>query len=175
MSKLDHIDFQILEIVQSEGRISNAELAKRIHLSPAATHTRLRRLENEQLIEGYGARINREKLGFHMLCYIHMSLRTHSSEELKKFRSDLCNMPEVLECCFITGDFDYIIKVALKDQRDLERFIIERLTPIPSVSRISTNLIVSEIKSASKIPIFTDQKNLNSTALNPTTLNKGKD
>lgn len=156
MSKLDRIDCNILEIVQREGRISNADLAKRIHLSPAATHSRLRRLENEEFIEGYGARINREKLGLHMLCYVHISLQTHSAEELGKFRDNLCDMPEVLECCFVTGDFDYLVKVVLKDQRDLERFLLERLTPMSGVSRVSTNLIVSEVKSASHIPIFNE-------------------
>lgn len=154
MSSLDYVDRNILDIIQSEGRISNADLAKRIHLSPAATHTRLRRLENEEFIEGYNARINRKKLGINMLCYIHISLQTHSSEELEKFRCALREMPEVLECSFVTGDFDYLAKVALKDQGDLERFILKRLTPISGVSRVSTSLIVSEIKSSSNLPIM---------------------
>lgn len=156
MSKLDRIDHNILDILQREGRISNADLAKKIHLSPAATHTRLRRLENEHFIEGYSARVNREKLGFNMLCYIHISIQTHSPEELEKFRNTLSEMPEVLECSFVTGEFDYLAKIALKDQRDLERFILHQLTPIPGVSRVSTSLIVSEIKSSSNIPIFND-------------------
>lgn len=159
MSKLDRIDCNILEIVQREGRISNADLAKRIHLSPAATHTRLRRLENERYIEGYKAKVNREKLGFNMLCYVHIGLQTHSAEELEKFRDALREMPEVLECSFVTGDFDYLAKVILKDQQDLERFILEELTHLSGVSRVSTNLIVSEIKSASHIPVLNMAEN----------------
>lgn len=158
MQELDHTDSMILEILQQEGRISNADLAKRIHLSPAATHARLRRLENENFIEGYGARVNHEKLGYNMLCYIHISLQTHAADELTKFRDELRNMPEVLECSFVTGDFDYLLKVVLKDQQDLEHFILRRLAPLSGVSRVNTSLIVSEIKSTSIVPVFKGKK-----------------
>lgn len=154
MQELDHTDSMILEILQQDGRISNAELAKRIHLSPAATHARLRRLENENFIEGYGARVNHKKLGYNMLCYIHISLQVHSTEELDKFRDGVRDMSEVLECNFVTGDFDYLLKVALKDQQDLERFILRRLVPLAGVSQVNTSLIVAEVKSTSIVPVF---------------------
>ena len=158
MNGLDKIDRTILDIVQHEGRISNVDLAKRVHLSAAATHTRLRRLEREAYIEGYMARINREKLGYHMLCYVHISLQTHSSEQLEKFRRTLKQMPQVLECSFITGEFDYIVKVVLRDQQDLERFILKELAPIPGVARVNTSLVVKEVKSTSALPVSEAEK-----------------
>ena len=146
INQLDEIDRHILRIVQRDGRISNANLAKRINLSPAATHKRLRRLERQDVIEGYGARINLEKLGNKLLCYINISLQMHSSEELMRFRKALQEMPEVLECSFVTGEFDYLAKVTLRDQRHLEQFILDKLTSVPGVVRVSTSLIVAEIK-----------------------------
>lgn len=156
-SELDAVDRSILEALQSNGRMSNVELAKGIHLSPAATHTRLRRLEREGFIDGYSARLNRQKLGFHMLCYINISLQTHASEELERFRRELRKMPEVLECCLLTGEFDYLAKVILRDQNDLEHFIVKRLATLPGVAKVNTSVVVAEIKSAAPLPIQKDE------------------
>ncbi len=157
-TQIDDLDRQILDIVQGNGRISNAQLAEKINLSPAATHKRLRRLENEGYIEGYYAKINRRKLGYRMLCYIHISIKTHSSDELKKFREMLKEMPEVLACSFVTGEFDYVVKVAIRDEADLENFILNKITPVPGVSQVSTRLVVAEIKNGTTLPVHIDQK-----------------
>ena len=151
---LDAIDRHILDIMQCDGRISNADLAKRIHLSPAATHARLRRLEREEYIEGYGARLNRQKLGYTMLCHIGISLQSHSQDDLTRFRRALRNMPQVLECSFVTGEFDYMVKVILRDQQDLEHFILHALAPLPGVARVNTSLVVAEIKNSLTLPVL---------------------
>ena len=154
MSDLDKLDRAILDILQTSGRISNADLARRINLSPPATYTRLKRLEQDGYIDEYVARLNRNKLGYDMLCYIHIGLQGHHSEELETVRRRLRDMPEVQECSFITGEFDYILKVVLRDQADLERFILRELSPLPGIARISTSLVVSEIKSSTSLPII---------------------
>jgi len=154
MSDLDKLDRAILNILQTSGRISNADLARRINLSPPATYTRLKRLEQDGYIDEYVARLNRNKLGYDMLCYIHIGLQGHHSEELETVRRRLRDMPEVQECSFITGEFDYILKVVLRDQADLERFILRELSPLPGIARISTSLVVSEIKSSTSLPII---------------------
>ncbi len=154
MSNLDKLDRAILNILQTSGRISNADLARRINLSPPATYTRLKRLEQDGYIDEYVARLNRPKLGYGMLCYIHIGLQGHHSEELESVRRRLRDMPEVQECSFITGEFDYILKVVLRDQADLERFILRELSPLPGIARISTSLVVSEIKSSTSLPII---------------------
>lgn len=150
---LDAIDRAMLDILQSEGRISNADLARRINLSPPATHVRLKRLEQEGYIEAYVARLSRTKLGYGMMCYISIGLQMHQSEELEQVRRRLRDMPEVLECCFVTGEFDYLLKVVLRDQSDLERFILGQLSPLPGLARISTSMVVSEIKSSTALPV----------------------
>lgn len=156
LTRLDEIDRAILELLQHEGRISNADLARRINLSPPATYTRVRRLEQEGYITGYAAHLNREKLGYGMLCYISVSLQMHQFNELAKFRERLIAMPEVLECSFVTGEFDYLLKVVLRDQKDLERFILQELTPLPGVARVNTSLVVAELKSTTAMSVLAD-------------------
>lgn len=158
--KLDDLDRAILNILQTEGRISNVDLARRIELSPPATHVRLKRLEEEGYIEEYVARLDRSRLGFSMMCYISIGLKAHYIDELESVRRMLRDMPEVLECSFVTGEFDYLLKVVLRDQEDLERFILRRLSPLPGVERISTSLVVSEIKSSTALPLSAEEENL---------------
>ena len=152
-AKLDELDLAILNILQSEGRISNVDLSRRIELSPPATHVRLKRLEEDGYVAEYVARLDRAKLGFAMLCYVSLDLKAHPVDELENVRRMLRDMPEVLECNFVTGEFDYLLKVALRDQEDLERFILHRLSPLPGIERISTSLVVSEIKSSTALPL----------------------
>ena len=151
--KLDDTDLAILDLLQREGRISNADLARRINLSQPATHARVRWLEQEGYISEYNARLNREKLGYGMVCYIHLSGQLHQRSQLDDLRKALVGMPEVQECAFVTGEFDFLIKVVLRNQKELERFILQKLTPLPGVGRVNTSLVVAEIKSTTALPI----------------------
>jgi DNA-binding Lrp family transcriptional regulator len=88
-----------------------------------------------------------------MLCYIHVSHRLHQRDELDELRNAVGAMPEVLECVFVTGEFDLILKVALRDQRDLGQFILAKLTPLRGVARVNTSLVIDEIKMTTSVPI----------------------
>jgi Lrp/AsnC family transcriptional regulator, leucine-responsive regulatory protein len=150
---LHPLDVAILRELQSDGRISNVELARRVHLSPPATHARVKRLEKEGLIRQYGATLDREKAGFDLLCFIQITIQLHQPQQVEKFRTLVRQMPEVLECHHITGEYDYLLKVALRNRKDLERFVVKQLTPIPGVARIHTSLVLSEIKATSALPL----------------------
>jgi DNA-binding Lrp family transcriptional regulator len=150
---LDSTDKLILEILQSEGRLSNAELARRVNLSPPATHARLRRLEEEGVIRGYAALLDREKSGYDMLCFVQISLQLHQPQQVQAVRDAIRDMPEVLECHHITGEYDYLLKVVIHNRKDLERFILERLTPVPGVARIHTSLVLTEVKATTALPV----------------------
>ncbi|HFE66722.1 MAG TPA: Lrp/AsnC family transcriptional regulator, partial [Chloroflexi bacterium] len=130
---LDEIDRIILDAVQANGRISNADLARKLNLSPAATHSRLRRLEREGFIRGYAARLDREKIGYDLLCFIQVSLMVHQYDQVQQFRETVLAMPEVLACYHVTGEFDYLLKVVLRNRADLEQFVVNQLTPLPGV------------------------------------------
>ncbi len=149
---LDDLDKALLRALQTDGRLSNVELARKISLSPPATHTRLKRLEKDGYIRQYTAIVDREKAGYDLLCFIHISLQMHQVEQVEKFREATRRMPEVLECHHITGEFDYLLKVALKNRKDLERFVVDKITPI-GVARVHTSLVFTEVKSTTALPL----------------------
>ncbi len=152
-SQLDESDRAILQQLQQDSSISNAELARRINLSPPAVHARVKRLEQLGFIQGYVAILDREKLGYDMLCFIQVSLSVHQPEQVADFRRRISQMPEVLECHHVTGSIDYLLKVAVCNREDLQRFLMERLTPIPYIARIQTSLVLSEIKATTALPL----------------------
>lgn len=152
-SLLDEVDKRMLRALQLDGRLSNVELARAVHLSPPATHARLRRLEKEGCIRQYAAVLDREKIGYDLLCFIHVSLQMHQLEQVENFREATRQMPEVLECHHITGEYDYLLKVALRNRKDLERFLVDRLTPIAGVGRIHTSLVLTEVKATMALPL----------------------
>jgi DNA-binding Lrp family transcriptional regulator len=149
----DEIDAQILSILQREGRLPNADLARRIDLSPPATHARLRRLEELGLIRGYAALLDREKAGFDMLCFIQLNLQRHQPDVVEGVRAAIREMPEVLECHHVTGEYDLLLKVVVCHRKDLERFVVERLTSVPGLARIQTSLVLSEVKATTVLPL----------------------
>jgi DNA-binding Lrp family transcriptional regulator len=151
---LDDLDKAILDALQQDGRISNADLARQINLSPPATHARVRRLEQQGVIAGYAAHLDRELVGYDMLCFISISLSMHQWDQVQQFRDTVTAMPEVLECHHVTGEFDYLLKVVISNRKDLERFVVHNLTPLPGVARIHTSLVMTEVKSSTRIPLI---------------------
>ena len=153
---IDELDKRIIALLQSNARISNAELARRINLSPPATYARVKRLEETGFIQQYTTRINRQGAGFDMLCFISVSLQLHDINQVNGFHEAVLGMPEVLECHHVTGEYDYLLKVVAKNTDDLEDFLMHRLTPIPGVARIHTSLILREVKNVTDIPLDHD-------------------
>ena len=150
---INEVDISILEILQTDARISNAELARRVNLSPPATLTRVRRLEENGLIDRHVTLVNRRQAGYDMLCFVSVSLQLHDIEQVTGFREAVQQLPEVLECHHVTGDYDYLLKVVAHNTKDLENFLLKKLTPISGVARIQTSLVLNEVKSTTVIPI----------------------
>lgn len=148
---LDGMDKKILNLLQLEGRLSNAELAKRVNLSPPATHARVKRLEQEGFIQQYVALVDRHRLGFDNLCFVEFSLQLHSSEQIQTILATVNSWPEVLECHNVTGEYDYLLKVAVQNTRALESFVSEKMIPLQGVARIHTSLVLKEVKSTTAI------------------------
>jgi len=150
---LDAIDETILRELQSDGRLSNLDLARRVGLSPPATHARVRRLERDGVIARYVALVDRELAGFDLLCFVNVGLRAHRHDDIERFRDTVTAMPEVLEIHHVTGEYDYVLRVALHNRRDLERFLVDRLSLIPGIARIQTSLVLREVKRTTALPI----------------------
>jgi len=149
---IDNTDRKILLLLQTNARISNAELARRVDLSPPATLARVKRLEENGLIERYATIVNRKMANYDMLCIVRVSLRMHDIEKVEGFHEAVQEIQEVLECHHVTGDYDYLLKVVAQDTEDLERLLVEKITPIPGVAQIHTSLVLKEVKNSNSIP-----------------------
>ena len=150
---LDELDKAILQALQTDGRISNADLARQINLSPPAVHARIRRLEKQGYIRQYTALLDPEKAGYDMTCFVQMSLQVHQHQQVEAIRLAIQQMPEVLECYHLTGEFDYLMKIVVHNRQDLERFVMQRLTVLPGVARVQTGIVLSAVKSTTNIPL----------------------
>ena len=150
---IDELDKLILDELQKDARISNAELARRVNLSPPATHARVRRLEEKETIQRYVVLLDRQRAGYDLLCFVRVSLQLHDLDQVTGFHEAVQIMPEVLECHHVTGDYDYLLKVVAHNTEDLENFLINRLTPIPGVAQIHTSLVLREVKNSTILPL----------------------
>lgn len=138
---------------QASGHIANAELTRTVNLSPLAVHSRMRRLEEQGLIRRYVALLDREAVGYDMLCLISVRLERHQRRDIDRLRSAVQEMPEVLECYHVTGEFDFLLKVVMRNRQELERFVVDRLSSLAGIAHIRTSLVLSEIKTTTALPL----------------------
>lgn len=150
---LDDMDRQLLYLLQENSRIASAELARRVNLSAPGLQKRLRKLEENGIIEGYVTLVNREALGLDLLCFAQVTLAHHQPECVGQFCNLVKELPEVMECHHLSGEFDYLLKVVVANHQHLERFLSEKITRIPGVDRIRTSIVLNEIKASTSLPL----------------------
>ncbi|MDN3987010.1 Lrp/AsnC family transcriptional regulator [Zwartia vadi] len=151
--KLDSIDLKILSELQADGALSNIELARRIHLSPSPCLARVRALESAGVIDRYVALANAAALGLGLNVFINISLKSQSKEALAHFEQRISEHDEVMECYLMTGDSDYLIRVAVADIAALEKFILEQLTPIPGIEKIRSSFALKQVRYKTALPL----------------------
>jgi DNA-binding Lrp family transcriptional regulator len=152
-SNVDHLDRRLLAHMQGDARTSTAELARRLNISSPGLQKRLRKLEERGVIKQYATIIRREAVGLDLLCFVHVMLAHHRPESVKRFPGRVERLPEVLECHFLTGEFDYLLKVVLTNHDHLERFLFEKLMKVDGVDRIRTSIVVKEVKASTALPL----------------------
>lgn len=151
--QLDSIDFRILAELQQDGSLTNVELARRVHLSPSPCLARVKALEAAGVIERYVALASAKQLGLGLNVFINISLKTQSKEALADFERRIAEHDEVMECYLMTGDSDYLIRVAVTDIAALERFILEQLTPIPGIEKIRSSFALKQVRYKTALPL----------------------
>ncbi len=151
--EFDRIDRKILDLLQSRGRASNLEIAEAVGLSPAQTHRRHKRLEEQGFILRYEARLNPARLDLGVVAFIHVAMEKGHIRDLSKFTDGIISLPEVLECHSVTGDFDYVIKVVARDLQALSKFLMDRLIRLPGVNSMRSSVCLAEIKSTNSLPL----------------------
>ena len=146
MRKLDRIDQQILDILQRDGRIAISELASRVNLSTTPCSERVKRLEREGIIMGYHARVNPQLIDRNLLVFLEIKLSAKSGDVFDQVARDLIEIPEVLECHLISGEFDYLVKARLKEMSAYRRLLGDLLKKLPSSASSHSYIVMEEVK-----------------------------
>ena len=151
--KLDAIDRAILTELQREGRLSNLELAQRVHLSPSACLRRVKALEDSGVIAQYVAMVNPRAVGKHGVSFTIINLETMNTPQLEAFERAVKDQPEVLDCFYVAGSNDYLIRFVYRDAEDLERFHSQVLMRLPGVARSNSLLVLRTVKKTTALPL----------------------
>ncbi|MCV0395515.1 MAG: Lrp/AsnC family transcriptional regulator [Rhizobiaceae bacterium] len=151
--RIDGFDRKILALLQEDARLTNAELAERVHLSASQCSRRRQRLEEEGLIRGYGAILDRERLGWSLVNVVTVTLATHNRDNARRFAELVERLPEVQEAHALTGEMDYILKVVTRDLRSLSDFVNDVLLPHESVQHVKTAIVLQTLKETGALPL----------------------
>ena len=152
-SALDDTDRRLLRVLQADGRITNAELAKQCHLSPAATFDRVRRLRERGYITGYAALLDPAKVDRALLIFVEVMLERTTGEVFEDFAAAVRRAPEILECHMVAGGFDYLIKARVRDMEAYRNFLGDILVKMPGVRETRTYAVLEEVKSTVQLPL----------------------
>jgi Lrp/AsnC family leucine-responsive transcriptional regulator len=147
-----HIDRQILEILQRQGRIPNVQLAAEVGLSPPAVFERVRKLEERGVIERYVALVDHRKVGLGTVAFVAVSLNLHQKDSIENFHGFVSECGTVLECYHIAGTEDYLLKIYSRDIDDYEHFLLNTLTKIEGIDRVKTMFVLSTLKRETALP-----------------------
>jgi DNA-binding Lrp family transcriptional regulator len=150
---MDRYDKQILEALQQDGRISNKQLAEQVNLSESACLRRVRALEEDGTIQRYVAMLSQEKVGVSGDVLVHIGLHREEQSELAAFEDAVRQIPEVMECYLMTGEFDYLLRVVVADMADFERIHKEELTRLPGVARVNSSVAIRKVLKRTALPL----------------------
>ena len=153
MIDVDAHDRRILRVLQHDARITNQQLAKQVGLSPSPCWRRVRRLEELGVIERYVTRLSRRALAFPVLAYVQVSLVDHHPDTVREFDDVIRRCDEVQECCSMSGQYDYLIKVVARDMESYEEFLSGKLLRLGGVQTANTSFVLKQKKSTTALPL----------------------
>lgn len=153
MHRLDRTDIGILNQLQADARITNAELARSVNLSPTPCFNRVKAMQEHGLIRQQVTLLDPEPLGLHLNVFIHVSLEKQVIEVLGRFEAAISERPEVMECYLMSGDADYLIRVLVSSIQALERFILDHLSKIPGVANIRSSFALKQVRYKTALPL----------------------
>lgn len=149
---LDKIDLKIIRLLQTDGRITNLQLSNEVGLSPAPTLERVRKLENAGYIKSYHARVDEEALGYGVKTFVQLTINLNIPDARNNFIKKVHEIEEITECYHVTGSSDFLLKVMVRDMRDYERLVLDKLSKIGEISHQQSMVILSTIKYNPAIP-----------------------
>ena len=150
--QIDAIDRRIIQKLQDNCKSTIKDIAASLNMTTTPVFDRIKRLESEGYILGYTAIVDKNKLGFGLISFASVTLRTHSKENIHSFELDIKKLPEVMECYHIAGMFDYLLKIFSKDMADYQYFITNKLASIANIGKVQSSFIMTEVKNEKVLP-----------------------
>jgi Lrp/AsnC family leucine-responsive transcriptional regulator len=150
---LDNIDLHILRVLQRSGRISNQDLADKVGLSPSPCLRRVRELESSGIVQKYVALVNPGAVGQSLQAFVEVRLDHQTRASAAKFETEIVKLPQVLECYMIVGDWDYLLRIIVRDLDALRDFHMNRLGKIPGVTNVKSNISMKAVKYSTALPL----------------------
>jgi len=151
--KLDRTDRTILAELQRDGRLTNRELAEKVHLSESACLRRVRSLEEAGVIDRYAALVSQSKVGLPGNVFVSITLNRQEQADLAAFEEAVRRVPEVMECYLMTGQQDYLLRVVVTDPADFERLHSQHLTRLPGVARVQSSFALRTVRKSAELPV----------------------
>jgi Lrp/AsnC family leucine-responsive transcriptional regulator len=150
---MDSIDKKLLTLVQTNAKKTTKELASKLNLSVTAVYERMKKLEREGIIEKYVAIINRDKVAKGFVVFCHLKLVQHTREFVTTFEKEVTQLKEVIECHHVSGDYDYILKIIVKDMEAYREFLVNKLTTLHHIGSTHSSFMISEVKYTTVIEV----------------------
>lgn len=151
--KIDAIDKRILQMLQKNGKVKIKEIANELNMTNTPVFDRIKRLEKSGVIKGYSTKVDKEKIGYHLVAFCSVTLESHHKEYLNQFVTDVKGLEEVFECYHIAGMFDYLLKIYVKDMVDYQIFITQKLASLPNIGRVQSSFVMTEVKNENVLPL----------------------
>jgi len=149
----DIIDKNIIRLLQEDSKQTNKELSNKLNLSVTAVYERIKKLENHGVVSKYVALIDKNKIDKSFVAFCHVKLIQHTQDYVVKFEKEVTNLPEVLECYHISGDYDYLLKVIGKDMEAFRDFMVNKLTTISHIGSTHSMFMINEVKHTTAISV----------------------
>lgn len=153
MTALDRTDRRLLKEIQRDARLTTAELAERVSLSASPCWRRLKRLEQDGVVEGYHARLDAAKLGWGVLAFVHVMMERHDARLGAQFEEAVARIPEIVACHNVSGQYDFLLQVVARDLRDFGEFARGTIRALPGVKEMNSSFCLKEVKPATALPV----------------------
>ena len=150
---IDEIDYRILAALQSDGRLSNVELAARVGLSPSPCLRRVKRLEGDGYIADYRAALQRRRVGLGLTVFLGVKIESHANDRAVPFEKAILSMPEIVACHMVSGEADYLLEVVVPDLEHYERLLVGTLLNLPIVQEVRSNFAIQTLKVGAPLPL----------------------
>jgi Lrp/AsnC family leucine-responsive transcriptional regulator len=151
--RLDAIDCRIIAALQTDGRLSNVDLAERVGLSPSPCLRRVNRLEREGYIEAYRAMLGRKQVGLGLSVFVGVKIEGHADDRATMFEKEVVGFPEVIACHMISGEADYLLEITVPDLDHYQRFLVDKLLSLPVIREVRSSIAIQTLKAAAPLPL----------------------